>query len=182
MSDGGDCCKAFVETGTVQETAKRCRKSLTLPRSDQSSNAASRASRSASPVAALEIIAAHAVLGLGVADDRLDCGTALHLAADRSGQPADPGSGPGRALAGDPHPELPGVIVAATALGDMDAAGADPAQRFEIGDDRPQRVAVERIAVQCLGVQRELAAPGLRRGRLLGLVAGVAIETLQPVS
>ena len=65
-------------------------------------------------VAALEIIAAQAVLGLGVADDRLDRGTALHLAADRSGHPAH--------LAGDPDPELLFVIVAAIALVDMDAA------------------------------------------------------------
>jgi hypothetical protein len=33
----------------------------------------------------LEIIAAHSVLGFEVADDRLDRGAALHLAADRSG-------------------------------------------------------------------------------------------------
>src|SRR5216684_7273504 len=56
-------------------------------------------------VAALEIIAAHAAFGLGVADDRFDGGAALHLAADRSGHAAD--------LAGDPDPELLGVIVAA---------------------------------------------------------------------
>src|SRR5438034_988234 len=56
-------------------------------------------------VAALEIIAPQAVLGLGVADDRLDRGAALHLAADRAGHPAH--------LAGDPHPELFGMIVAA---------------------------------------------------------------------
>src|SRR5258707_5826920 len=63
-------------------------------------------------VAALEVIAAQAVLGLDVADDRLDRGAAFHLAADRSGHPAH--------LAGDPHPELLFVIVAAIALVDVD--------------------------------------------------------------
>ena len=52
----------------------------------------------------LEIVAAHAVLGLEMADHRLDRGTALHLAADGGGDPAD--------LARDPDPELVGVIVA----------------------------------------------------------------------
>ena len=93
------------------------------------------------------------MFGLGVADDRLDRGAALHLAADRSGHPAH--------LAGDPHPELLLVIVAAIALVDVDAAGLDPGQFFEIDDDRPQRVAIERIAVQRLGVEHELAALGL---------------------
>ncbi len=77
-------------------------------------------------VAALEIIAAHAVFGLGVADDRLDGGTALHLAPDQSGHSAD--------LAGDPDPELLLVIVAAIALVDVDAAGFDPGQFFEVGE------------------------------------------------
>ena len=49
-------------------------------------------------VAAFEIIAAQAVFGLDMADDRLDAGAAFHLAADRSSHPAD--------LAGDPHPKL----------------------------------------------------------------------------
>ena len=114
------------------------------------------------------------MFGLGVADDRLDGGTALHLAPDQSGHSAD--------LAGDPDPELLLVIVAAIALVDVDAAGFDPGQFFEVGDDRPQGVAIERIAVQRFGVEHELAAPGLRRGRLLGLVAGVATDTLQPNS
>ena len=56
----------------------------------------------------------------------------------------------------------------------MDAAGLYAGLLFRFGDDRPQRVAVERIAVQCLGVQHKLAAFGLgRRG---------AIDTLQPNS
>ena len=68
-------------------------------------------------------------------------------------------------LAADPDAELLFVIVAAIALVDMDAAGLDAGQLLQLGDDRPQRVAVERIAVQGLGVQHELAAFGLgRRG------------------
>src|SRR5438445_13001230 len=75
-------------------------------------------------VAPLEVIAAHAVLGLGVADDRLDRGAPLHLAADRFGDPAN--------LAADPDGELLFVIVAAVALVDMDAAGLDPGQPLPV--------------------------------------------------
>src|SRR3546814_17335266 len=39
-------------------------------------------------VAALEIVALHAVLGLDVADDGLDGGAPFHLAADGLGEPA----------------------------------------------------------------------------------------------
>src|SRR5207244_3629866 len=108
-------------------------------------------------VAPLEIIAAHAVLGFGVADDRLDGGAPLHLAADRFGDPA--------CLTADPDAELLFVIVAAIALVDVDAAGLDAGLPLELGDDRAQRVAVERVAVQRLGMQHELAAFGFgRRG------------------
>jgi hypothetical protein len=72
------------------------------------------------------------VLGLDVADDRLDRGSPLHLTADRGGDTLR--------LAGDPDPELLLVIVAAITLVDMDAAGFDPGQCFQFGDDRPQRV------------------------------------------
>jgi hypothetical protein len=54
-------------------------------------------------VAPFEIIAAHAVLSLDVAEDRLDCGAPFHLAADRGGDAT--------CLAGDPYPELLFVIV-----------------------------------------------------------------------
>ena len=65
----------------------------------------------------------------------------------------------------DPDPELPFVIVAAVALVDMDAAGGNAGLLLQRGDDRAQRMAIERVAVQCLGVQHELAALGLgRRG------------------
>src|SRR5262249_8205984 len=90
-------------------------------------------------VAPFEIIAAHTVLGLDVANDRLNSGAPFHLAADRRGDAAR--------LAGDPDPELLLVIVAAIALVDMDAAGLDPGQRFQFGYDRSQRMTVERIAV-----------------------------------
>ena len=59
-------------------------------------------------VAALEVVATHAVLGLEVTDNRLDRGAALHLAADGLGDAAD--------LAGDPGPESVGIVVAAAAM------------------------------------------------------------------
>src|SRR5438270_14037307 len=65
------------------------------------------------------------------------------------------------------------VIVAAITLVDMDATGLNAGLLLQLGDDRPQRVAVERVAMQDFGVQHKLA---------LGLVAGVAIDTLQPNS
>ena len=55
---------------------------------------------------------------------------------------------------------LSGMIVAAIALVDVDAPGLDAGQPFEIGDDRPEGVAVKGVAVQRLGVQHELAAFG----------------------
>jgi hypothetical protein len=64
-------------------------------------------------LASLQIIAAHAVLGFGVTDDRFDGGAPFHLAADRGGYPAY--------LAADPDSELLFVIVAAIALVDVDA-------------------------------------------------------------
>jgi hypothetical protein len=78
--------------------------------------------------------------------------------------------------------ELLGVAVAAIAFVDVDAAGLDPGQCFQLGNARPQGVAVKRVGVHCLGVQHNLAAPRFREGRLLGLLAGVATDTLQPNS
>ena len=52
--------------------------------------------------------------------------------------------------------------MAAVPFVDVDAAGFDPGQRLQPGDDRPQRVAVEGGAVQRLGVEHELAALGAR--------------------
>lgn len=70
------------------------------------------------------------------------------------------GFGDAAHLAGDPHPELFFVIVAAITLVDVDAAGLDPGELFQTGDDRPQRVAVERVAVQALRVQHKLGRLG----------------------
>jgi len=89
-------------------------------------------------IAALEIIAAHAVLGLEMADHRLDRGAALHLAADGFGDAPD--------LAGDPDLEAVGMAAAAIALVDMDALGFHAGHLFEVGNDRAQRVAVIRAA------------------------------------
>ncbi len=101
-------------------------------------------------VATLEVIAAHAVLGLEVADHRLDGGAAFHLAFDDGGDPAG--------LTGDPDPELLRVIVTAVALVDVDAAGFHAGHLLQILDHRSEGVAVEGIAVQRLGVKHELAA------------------------
>jgi hypothetical protein len=88
-----------------------------------------------------------------MADDGLDGGATLHLAADGGGDPGD--------LAGDPDPELTRVIVAAIALVDMDAAGLDAGELLQVvGNDGAQDMAVIRIAVQRLGVEDELAALG----------------------
>ena len=58
-------------------------------------------------LAAVEVIAVDAVRGFQMADDRLDRGAALHLAADRSGHPPH--------LTGDPDAECVGVMGAAIA-------------------------------------------------------------------
>jgi hypothetical protein len=47
----------------------------------------------------------------------------------------------------------------------MDAAGFDPGELLQLSNDRSQGVAVERIAVQRLGVKHELTALGLCRRR-----------------
>jgi len=73
-------------------------------------------------VASFEVIAAHPVLGLHVANDRLDCGAATHFATDRGGDAAH--------LAADPDAELLRMIVAAIAFVDVDAPGLDPGQRL----------------------------------------------------
>ena len=114
--------------------------------------------------ASLKIVPFHTVLGLDVADDRLDCGAPFHLAADWGSDAAR--------LAGNPDSELLLVIVATITLVDMDAAGFDPGQRFQFGYDR------------------SWPSNGLPWSALawstnwppLGFVTGVAIDTLQPNS
>ncbi len=98
------------------------------------------------------------MLGLDVTDDGLDGGAALHLAAD--------GSGDAPGLTADPDAELVGMFVAAIALVDMDAAGLDTREPFQVLDHRLERVAIIGVAVQRLGVERELAALG--RGHRCG--------------
>jgi hypothetical protein len=65
-------------------------------------------------ISALEIVAAHPMAVLEMADHGLDGGPAPHLAADGFGDTAD--------LAADPDLEPVGIIVATIALVDMDAA------------------------------------------------------------
>src|SRR5882762_8527137 len=63
------------------------------------------------------------------------------------------------------HTELLFVIVTSVPLVDMDAASLDAGLLLQFGDDRSQRMAVKRVAMQRLGVQHELAAFGFcRRG------------------
>ena len=100
----------------------------------------------------LEIVTAHAVLGFEMADDGLDGGSALHLAADCGGDPAD--------LAGDPDAELVRVIVTTVALIDMDAAGLDAGKRLEPGEDGPEGVSIVGVPMQRHGMEDELAALG----------------------
>ena len=98
------------------------------------------------------------VIGLEMADHRLDGGSASHLAADGLGDTAD--------LAGDPDLEPVGVVVTAIALVAMDSADRNACEPFEVGDDRTECVAVIGVAVQGLGMQHELPALGSgdRRG------------------
>jgi hypothetical protein len=75
------------------------------------------------------------MLGLHVPNDGLDRSAATHLAADRGGDAAH--------LAADSDAEFLGVVVAAVTFVDVDAAGLDPGQRFELGDHRSQGVAIK---------------------------------------
>ena len=97
------------------------------------------------------------MLGLHVADHRFDGRSSLHLAPDGRRHPAR--------LAADPDSELVRVIVAAITLVDMDAARLDAEEPGHLGENRAERVAVEGIAVQRLGMQDELAALGLGHRR-----------------
>ena len=103
-------------------------------------------------VLALEVVAVHSMVGLEVADHRLDGGAALPLVFYGGGGPPD--------VAADTGAEAVGVVVAAIALVDVDAPDLDAGVLFEVGDGGFQRVGVERIAMQRLGVEDELAAFG----------------------
>ena len=106
--------------------------------------------------AAFEIVAVHAVLGLDVADDGLDSRTTLHLAPDGSRDAAD--------LPRDPDPEPVRVVVAAVPFVDMDAASLHAGELLHVGDHGAERVPVEGIAVQRLGMEHELSALRGRHG------------------
>jgi hypothetical protein len=56
--------------------------------------------------------------------------------------------------------DLLGWLWAAIALIDVDAAGLDAGKLLHVGHHRPERVAVERIAVESPGMQHELPAFG----------------------
>ena len=92
------------------------------------------------------------MLGLEVADHRLDGGPALHLAADGLGDAAH--------LAGDPDPKLVRMVVASITLVEVDAAGLDAGELLHLGNDGAECMAVVRVAVQRLGMEHELAALG----------------------
>jgi len=70
-----------------------------------------------SPVAALEVVVAHAVVVLEVVYDGLDGGAAMHLATNGLGDAPD--------LTIDPNLEAIRLGVAAVALVDVDAARRD---------------------------------------------------------
>jgi hypothetical protein len=116
-------------------------------------------------MAAGEIVAAHAVILLEMADDGFDGGAPAHLAADGLGDTPD--------LAADLDLEPVWIVVAAIALVAVDTADRDTCKLFEIGDDGAESVAIIWVAVQRLGMKHEL--PALGRG-------DVGIETLQPNS
>src|SRR5882724_1814811 len=64
----------------------------------------------------------------------------------------------------DTDPELVGVVVAAVSFVDMDAASLHAGELLPVGDHGAERVPVEGIAVQRLGVEHELSALRGRHG------------------
>lgn len=117
--------------------------------------------------ASLEMISVHAVLGLDVANDGLDSRATLHLARDGSCDAAD--------LTRDPDPEPMRVVVTAISFFDVDTASLHPRELLHVGDYRTERVPIEGIAMQGLGMEHELAA--LRR-RHRGDDADLAAELI----
>ena len=115
-----------------------------------------------------KIVPAHAVLGFGVSDDRLDRRSAAEFAFDRLGDAAS--------LAGDIDLEGAagrGVMAAIAAVGD-DAGGAGADLRLDLRDHGRQRVAVIRIARQRLGAGDELATrAAMERGGERNFVSAV---------
>jgi hypothetical protein len=105
-----------------------------------------------SPSRPLRWLQSTRVVDFDVADDRLDGGGALHVAADRDGDVAD--------LAADPDAELVWMVVPAIALVNVDAARLYTRKPSRIRDNRSERVAVIGVAVQRRGVEHELVALG----------------------
>jgi hypothetical protein len=97
------------------------------------------------------------MVGLDVTDDGFDRGSSLHLVFECGGGSAD--------LAGDPDAVSVGVVMAAIAIVDMGAPELDADVVLDIGDGVGERVAVERAAVQRLGVEHELPSLGTCRRR-----------------
>ena len=105
-----------------------------------------------------EIVSAHAMFGLGVADDRFDRRAAAEFAFD--------GLGDATSLARDIDLELVagrGVVAAIAAVGD-DAGKVGADLGLDLRDHGCEGVAVIRVARQRLGVGDELAAPGAIEG------------------
>src|SRR5688572_10928609 len=102
-----------------------------------------------------EIVAAHAVLGLEMADDRLYGRPAAQFALDPGRYPS--------LLAGEEDPELVigrGIVAAVSLVGE-EARNDVADQRLHVRDHGGQRVTVIGIAGQRLHMSDELAAPGV---------------------
>lgn len=69
-----------------------------------------------------------------------------------------------------------GVVVAAVPFVNMDAASLHAGELFHVGDHGAERVPVEGIAVQCLGMEHELSA---LRGRHGGSDTDLAAELVR---
>jgi len=119
-----------------------------------------------------EVVAAHSMLGLQMADDRLDSGAASQLAFDRFGHASS--------LPRDEHPKLMRrrrIVAAIAAVGD-DARDARADLLLHLGKHSGERMAVVGIAGQGLHMRDELAALRAKKRRrhrhfdaeLIGLV------------
>ncbi len=142
-----------LEEGSDDDTQELCE-----PSQQQAEVVAGRGENGVDAVAeaSLEIISVHAVLGLDVADDGLDSRATLHLATDGSGDAAD--------LTRDPDPEAMRVVVTAIPFVDVDTASLHAGELLHVGNHGTERVTIEGIAMQGLGVEHELAALRRRHG------------------
>src|SRR5262245_32905483 len=127
-----------------------------------------------------QMIAAHPVLALQVADHRLDGRAAFHLSPDGRRHT------PLLAAGVDAHVVRGGCVVAAIAgIGD-DACERGAGRALDVGDHGGKRVPVVGVAGQRLGVQHELATLAAAQGRgnadldpeLVGLVGFAFADAL----